>query len=102
MAFKAAERIGAYTAILTKKDPLTAEDLLSLNDMINEDLNAREASESLSDQRASEINSLRDTNHKLFLRVTGGPSPTQVEAPDVNPEASAEAAFNELIKKGVL
>ena len=45
---------------------------------------------------------LRDTNHQLFTRVTGGSSPSVVEGPEISPEESAEDAFNQLIKDGML
>ncbi len=102
MAFKAKDRLTQYTALLTKEGGLSAEDLLTLNDMISEDLTGRETADSQVDQLNATNQSLRDTNHKLFLRVTGGTSPTEVEGPELSPEEQSEAAFNNLIKEGLL
>ena len=102
MAFSAKDRLSAYTAILTQQEPLTPEQLLSLNDMINEDLTGREVAENRQADLEASNQSLRDTNHKLFLRVTGGQSPTEVEGPELSEDEQAEDAFNKLIKEGVL
>lgn len=102
MAFIAKERLTLYNQLLTKDGGLTAEDLLTINDMITEDLTGREVAEATADKLTSDNQGLRDTNHKLFLRVTGGTSPTQVEGPELSPEEQAEGAFNKLIQEGVL
>ena len=102
MAFDSKTRLAAYSAILTKPDGINPEDLLNLNDMITSDLGAYEAESAEKDKLTTDNQSLRDTNHKLFLKVTGGQPATTVETPVLSPDESALDAFQQLIKDGVL
>lgn len=102
MAFNAKERLTHYTALLTKEGGPNADDLLALHDMLQEDLTGRETAELTGEQSLTEIDRLRDVNHRLFLRVTGGPDTQEVESTGLSGEEQSELAFNALIEKGVL
>lgn len=99
--FNKESRLEEYRTLLTKEGGPTAEDLLTLNDLINQDLTTAEEYAAQATRITAENSELRDTNHKLFLRVTGGEQQEQ-DSREVTSRDDAAKLFAEMIEKGEL
>lgn len=92
------KRVTEYKQILTQEN-LTSEHLLTAIDMITADLTSLDEKAKTVDTLSATVTELRDTNHKLFLKVTG----TQEDGFNPNSEeVNAKEKFKEMIAKGEL
>lgn len=96
VAFFDSERQTSYRSILTKPD-LNSQDLLTLNDMLTEDFAKGTELESENETLKADNQSLRDTNHKLFLRVT---NPAEDNQQNTEETLSKEDVFKKMIEEG--
>lgn len=84
-----------YKDILTKEN-VTTQDLIKLNDMLTEDFAKVDEIESTNLTLKTENDDLKDTNHKLFLKVT---SEDNIDSENTV-EKSMTETFAEMIQKG--
>lgn len=97
--FNAEARLKAYKELLNTKD-LGVEQLMMINDMLEIDVNLLSNVNNETSQLKEEITRLRDTNHQLFLRVTGD-SNTLANNP-INSEMDMAQTFEKMIQEGTL